>query len=124
MTNTFAYLDPTTGRRIIALHYATNNGTKEFSLGVNGEAINFSIEPEDFDNVEITWTREHADKLSSAELYNLIESLKEHGYLYKGVGKRDQFLRSLSSMPRQERRKALRNYEKKMGGKFVFQPLG
>ena len=123
MTNSFAYLDTTSNRRFIVLHYATTNGTKEFSLGVNGEAINFSIEPEDFDNVEITWSREHADKLSAAELYNLIDALKEQGYLSKGIGKRDKFLRSLHTMSRQERRKAMRTYEKKMGGKFIIQPV-
>jgi hypothetical protein len=124
MKPTFAYIDLNTNRRIIGLHYATNNGTKEFSLGINGEVINFSIEPEDFDNVEITWTQEAMDKLSRAEFHNLIEALKEHGYLFNGVGKRDRFLRSLHSMSRQDRRKAIRQYEKQNGGKFVFNPMG
>jgi hypothetical protein len=123
MKNSFAYIDPSSKRRMIVLHYATTNGTKEFSLGINGEAINFSIEPEDFDNVEITWTMENAEKLSPIEFYNLIDALKEAGHLYKGIGKRDQFLRSLNGMSRQERRKALRNYEKKTKGKFTFTPI-
>jgi len=82
----------------------------------------FSIEPEDYENREITMIGKYEDlvKVDPIITHNVITFLVKEGLLSSKGNNRAEFIESLSRMPRSERRKAIKAYEKKHKGKFDY----
>lgn len=94
-------------------------GGKEYIVN---DFFKFWIEPEDFENQEITMDLDGHNfaEQNPKVMHAIIDSLIQRGLLSNTKSNRGQFIESLATMSRTERRKAIRKYEKINGGKFLL----
>jgi hypothetical protein len=104
-------------------HYKTENEIKYFTVEFLDEKIDFEIGKEDYEAGEIALTTMESSKFFSSHpefTHELLNYLTDKGYLKNQEDNyTHKFIEELETLPRNERRRKLREYEKKTGRRFT-----